>query len=109
MALTDASCTEIEILGSELMPRDRLVAVESPFGGWDDIDETVCAVNESYCVTAAGRMRATFLRFMVRRVVITVATDSSRYPHRCPRCGGRAYVGFTAVEHEAWWDLGCSP
>jgi hypothetical protein len=29
----------------------------------------------------------------------TVAkVDTSRYPHKCPRCGGAAYVGFGPVE-----------
>ena len=25
--------------------------------------------------------------------------DLSKWPHRCPSCGDRAYVGFTTVEH----------
>lgn len=24
--------------------------------------------------------------------------DDDRYPHKCPKCGGPAYVGFTDVE-----------
>lgn len=25
---------------------------------------------------------------------------ASRFPHKCPHCGGRAYVGFLSIEHE---------
>ena len=36
---------------------------------------------------------------------VTPAHD--RFPHTCPRCGERAYIGAGPVEHEV--DRGCSP
>lgn len=31
---------------------------------------------------------------------INLVAEVDRFPHKCPRCGQRAYVGFASVEHE---------
>jgi len=30
-----------------------------------------------------------------------IGADDSRFPHKCPGCGCRAYIGFRAIEHES--------
>jgi hypothetical protein len=38
------------------------------------------------------------LEVLKRYVVDAPTTDLSRYPHKCPKCTGPAYIGFNSVE-----------
>lgn len=36
----------------------------------------------------------------VKRPTALAPAASGRYPHKCPKCNGAVYIGFTDVEHE---------
>lgn len=46
------------------------------------------------------RVRRTMRLNTTMSVVSGKFSTENRYPHKCPRCGGAAYVGFTSVECE---------
>jgi hypothetical protein len=67
---------------------------ENPF--WDHYVFAVAAPRPSVAVIAP-----------IQPAAATTTPTGDRFPHACPRCGARAYIGAGPVEHEV--ERGCPP
>ena len=74
---------EITIDGGDDTAIARVVLKHRPMGVW----------------SSTTRSHGRFVSFAnINKSNLVAEVD--RFPHKCPRCGQRAYVGFASVEHE---------
>jgi hypothetical protein len=84
---------------------DQFLPVDDPDLSWEDVlggfmaEEISREIDEAVARHARETVDLPIQSPHVDTVVERMMVD--RYPHRCPRCGGRAYVGMADVDCEA--------